>query len=225
VPTGYLHPFGTPDLAISPDGQTLVYGTDGRLFVRAIDEFVSKPLPGTEEAHGLFFSPDGKWIGFTQGGALRKLSIDGGAALEIATVGVNYSGSWSENDDIVYAPIGNTGLMRVSAKGGTPDQVTAIDLDALENTHLWPQVLPGGRQVMYTAIGPSGGWNDARIMVTDLEAGERTIVLEKATSARSMGWRRLLRCFRQRHAGLRKRLDLVLDVVARSRSVRSLRAS
>jgi len=45
------------ELAISPDGRQIVYlaqspGTRSQLYVRATDEFVSRPIPGTERAAG-----------------------------------------------------------------------------------------------------------------------------------------------------------------------------
>jgi serine/threonine-protein kinase len=185
VPTGYTDFFGNHTLALSSDGRMLVYGTEGRLYIKALDEFEGEPLIGTEGAMGPFFSPDGRWLGFTQRGTLRKLSIDGGASIEIARgVGANHSGSWDKNDAIVYAPMGGQGLMRVSADGGIPEQITTVDDDALENSHLWPQVLPGSDLVMYTVIGPSGGWSDAKIVVEDVKTGRRTTVRERATYGR-----------------------------------------
>ncbi len=185
VPAGYTDWFGNHTIALSSDGRMLVYGTEGRLHIRALDEFEGKPLIGTEGAAGPFFSPDGRWLGFTQRGTLKKLSIDGGGSVEITSgVGANYSGSWGENDTIVYAPIGSHGLMRVSADGGIPEQITTVDDDALENSHLHPQVLPGSDLVMYTVVGPSGGWNDAKLVVEDLKTGSRTTVREQVTYGR-----------------------------------------
>src|SRR5262249_41518469 len=59
---------GRRAFAISPDGQTLVYA--GRhnglvqLYVRPLDSYEVRPLPGTEGAYGPFFSPNGQWVGF-----------------------------------------------------------------------------------------------------------------------------------------------------------------
>jgi eukaryotic-like serine/threonine-protein kinase len=54
--------------ALSPNGKHLVYCSEPegrrRLFLRPLDTLESVPLPGTEEADGPFFSPDGQWIGF-----------------------------------------------------------------------------------------------------------------------------------------------------------------
>src|SRR3954462_8596741 len=61
----------TTDVAISPDGTRLVYvgrrGSAQQLFTRAVSELEVTAIPGTENAAGPFFSPDGNWIGFGAG--------------------------------------------------------------------------------------------------------------------------------------------------------------
>src|SRR5689334_19388745 len=65
----------TTDVAISPDGTRLVYvgrrGSAQQLFTRAVSELEVTAIPGTENAVGPFFSPDGTWIGFGAGDELR----------------------------------------------------------------------------------------------------------------------------------------------------------
>ena len=59
---------GRPSLAISRDGRYLVYvverGETRSLKLRALDQFESRPIAGTEGAFAPFFSPNGEWIGF-----------------------------------------------------------------------------------------------------------------------------------------------------------------
>ena len=67
----------------------MVYGSEEGLYIKAIDEFEGRPIPGTEGALGPFFSPDGTWLGFTQRGTLKRLSfsgetIDGAASIDVA---------------------------------------------------------------------------------------------------------------------------------------------
>ncbi len=76
------------ELALSPDGQTLVYratldGT-GHLFRRPLDQFEATSIPGTEGATWPFFSPDGQWVCFTAGDALRKGRVVGGQAQTVS---------------------------------------------------------------------------------------------------------------------------------------------
>jgi serine/threonine protein kinase len=58
-------------IAISPDGQTLVYrvgppGPFSRLDRRSLTDGLVTPMSGTEGASDPFFSPDGQWIGFAK---------------------------------------------------------------------------------------------------------------------------------------------------------------
>ena len=53
--------------------------------------------------------------------------------------------SWAPDDSIVFATSdATTGLMRVSARGGTPEVLTRPDAKNEERDHHFPSVLPGG---------------------------------------------------------------------------------
>ena len=70
-----------PAIALSPDGTHLAYvalqSSTQQLYLRAMDSLESTPIPGTEGATEPFFSPDGQWVGFFAGGALKKVSMRG----------------------------------------------------------------------------------------------------------------------------------------------------
>ena len=72
---------------ISRDGRQIVYigvqGNDRRLYLRELDELGSRPLEGTEGVWAPFFSPDGLWVGFFAGDKLKKISVLGGAPIDI----------------------------------------------------------------------------------------------------------------------------------------------
>lgn len=65
-----------PAVAMSPDGTHLAYiasrGGSEQLNLRAMDQFESRPIAGTEGAYSPFFSYDGQWIGFFAAGKLKK---------------------------------------------------------------------------------------------------------------------------------------------------------
>jgi len=77
------------DIAISPDGRRIAYvgGPPGQpqLFIRFLDQLEPKALPaGTGSPRGVFFSPDGEWIGFFDGTAtLKKVAVTGGPPITI----------------------------------------------------------------------------------------------------------------------------------------------
>ena len=180
-----------PDLSISPDGTQVAYiartgsGTDSlQLYVRRLNELESRPIPGTAGAFHAAFSPDGKWLAFGGlDGVLKKVLVSGGALQTLCDyseiTGGGYLGqSWTPNGDaIIFA--GASGLGRVPAAGGTPEVVARV-VETTKDFHAWPQVLPGGKQVLFTAGQESG----PSIAVRSLETGERRIVIERGSYAR-----------------------------------------
>ena len=173
-----------PSLAVSHDGRVLTYVSQGQLFARPLDRLEAIALEGTQGAKAPFFSPDGQWIGFTQDNALKRTSVEGGAVIQVrGTNAVSYAeASWAEDGNIIYRPHGSRVLWHVPADGGTP--VTLTTLRDGETFHTSPQVLDGGRQVLYTALGPSAVWSDAEVILEDLETGERGTVAEAGTYGR-----------------------------------------
>jgi serine/threonine-protein kinase len=185
VPSGYTMLWGQePDLAISLDGSKLVYRTGGRLYMRALDRFDAQPIPGTEGARTPFFSPDGAWLGFVRGPALVKVPIAGGPPVKIADALGAGGATWGRDGRVIFAGgLGNAGLWSVPAGGGTPQQITIVSDSASETNHMWPDLLPDGA-VLYTALGPSGHAQDARLVVQDLARGTRTVVAQGVSYGR-----------------------------------------
>jgi serine/threonine-protein kinase len=170
---------------LSPDGATLAFVAEPsgskqrRLFVRALHELQATALPGTEGAEHPFFSPDGRWIGFFASGKLKKVAAGGGTVASLCDAPRGRGGSWAEDGTIIFAPDIDVGFHRVSADGGK-----AVPLGAdgfVAGTYRWPQVLPGGRGVVFTRnsspFATSRGFDHAEVAVTPLPSGPpRTIV-------------------------------------------------
>ena len=169
----------TPNLALSPDGRTLVYATAGMLYKRSLASENSEPLVGTELAFEPFFSPDGRSIAFTQGDAIRKMSIDGGPITRAAS-GSDLGADWGEDGAIVSTTRG--ALWKTRANGGAAEQLTK--LAAGEAEHLWPQIVQGGRVLIFTVLGNTGLWSDASVVALDLANGHRTVIRKQATYGR-----------------------------------------
>ncbi len=145
--------------AISRDGREIAYAARdasgvSRLYVRSLDRFEATLVPESESAQQPFFSPDGSRVGFFARGKLMTASVGGGAATPIAGASAQpLGGTWGEDDRIVFAPALTTGLVRVSASGGPPEQLTTPDEAAAGYAHGRPQFLPGGRSVLFTIWG------------------------------------------------------------------------
>ena len=173
---------GQPDVAISPDGTRIVYqSTAGgrQLYLRQLPEIEATPLRGTLGANHPFFSPDGEWVGFYEGRTgLKRVSILGGPPVTICDcdVGLGLRGvSWGPDDTIVFSGVGRTELWRVPMVGGEPEVLTTVDPEQGETSHLWPEVLPNGRAVLFTAW--SGSDESSRIAAVSLETGEVTYLV------------------------------------------------
>jgi hypothetical protein len=154
------------DAIISPDGTRLGYVSQGRLFTRRLDQPSATELAGTQGASAPFFSPDGQWVGFFAQGKLKKISIEGGAAIALCDATNPRGGSWGEDGDII-AELNNTSVLaHIPSSGGAPAPVT--ELANGEVTHRWPQILPGGKAVLFTAHTATSGFDAANIEVTSL---------------------------------------------------------
>ena len=178
-----------PAQEISPDGKLLVYvsilpGGNQKLFLRSMDSPEAKPIAGTEGGNNPFFSPDGQWIGFFAGGKLQKVSASGGAPVTLAAATAHRGASWGPQDTIVFSPTADSGLFQVSAAGGEPQPLTQLDPAKSEVSHRWPQVLPGGEAVLFTAGTSGSDYDNALIEVQSLKTGERKVVVRGGTFGR-----------------------------------------
>jgi serine/threonine protein kinase/Tol biopolymer transport system component len=180
---------GSP-FAISPDGSQIVFvgavaGKPQQLYLRPFDQQVGTPVPGTENATQPFFSPDGQSVGFFAQGKMRKASLHGGPAVLLSEAPVPHGASWAGDDTIIYAPNFGSGLQRISAAGGAPQILTKPNQKEQEISHRWPQVLPGGKYVLFTIqVGSGSSYDDARIAVLSLETGKWRTLLTGGSYAR-----------------------------------------
>jgi hypothetical protein len=149
---------GLQVIAISPNGEHMVYVANQRLYVRSLSELGAKTIAGTEVSADAIargqtvvgepmFSPDGRsiafWEGGPTGGVLKRVPIAGGTPVTIAHAAA-FGMSWSR-EGILFSQ-GKKGILRVSADGGQPEVIISID-DGLG----WgPQMLPGGEAVLFT---------------------------------------------------------------------------
>jgi Tol biopolymer transport system component len=163
-PAGYVirDPYGAGDAKISPDGRAVAFtaiDSSGifRLWVRRLDETASRMVPGTENAAGPAWSPDGRHLVFAVDGKLKRTGVDGGEIETLCAAPDIRGATWSDDGTIVFAPFAEGPLFRVSAAGGSPVAVTALDSTRLETSHRYPTFLPDGRHFLFTAVPPRQG--------------------------------------------------------------------
>jgi eukaryotic-like serine/threonine-protein kinase len=187
LPSGdRLTPVNIP-VTISSDGDQLTYvairSGVPQLYRRALDDLDAKPIPGTDGALNPFFSPDGQWIGFFAQGMMKKVSINGGAPITLCDAASNGGASWSTDDAIVFAPTRDSGLWQISAGGGKPQVLTTPDAAKGEYSHRYPQILPGGKAVVFTALN-GFGWDESRIELLRLDTKERRVLVRGGHTGR-----------------------------------------
>ena len=185
-PDQQLDEIDGPAIAISPDGSRVAYATRdsgsnvGKLYVREMDNKVAVLLVGTGDASDPFFSPDSQWIGFFGDGKLKKVSVRGGAAIAVADATGYRGGTWSEDGTIVFPKQFTTPLFRVSATGGQTEAITHLDTARSDITHRWPQFLPGGKAVLFTASSDNNFFEHARVEAVPLDKGIPKVLVENA---------------------------------------------
>lgn len=164
-----------PALALSADGSQLAYvaTTQGsatqQIYLRAMDSMEARPIPGTEGANGPFFSPDGQWLGFFADGELKKVSVNGGVAQILSDAASPNGASWGSQGSIVFAPT-NGPLQYVSDAGGALQPLFHLEKGEFNNA--FPEILPGGKAVLFNYAQPVG------IAVQALGTGERRNLLQ-----------------------------------------------
>jgi serine/threonine protein kinase len=140
--------------SISPDGRKILAhavdspGQTGTL-IRNLESLEWRKLP-MERMGGVSWSPDGREIAFTTGTKVKKMDVATGTVQTLC----NFNGgppftAWSRTGMIVFSS--RRGLSRVTASGGQPVQLTALDENRQETFHHISGFLPDGIHFLYLA--------------------------------------------------------------------------
>ena len=138
---------GRRAFAISPDGSRIVYlgvrDNEYALYVRALDSHAVRKLPGTENGYDPFFSPNGQWLAFFAGNELKRVRLDGGAAVTITKATNSAGGAWEDNSTIVAATHEGDNALRTTVQGDREELLSLSELQA-------PQPLPNSPNVLFS---------------------------------------------------------------------------
>jgi serine/threonine-protein kinase len=171
-------------IAMSADGTRLVYAAldhgRPRLFLRTVDRDRPVVIDGSDDAADPFLSPDGQWVGFFAHGSLKKLPIEGGQPVVLCAARAGTGATWGSDGTIVFGGGPGGGLARVSADGGDVVVLAAPMAGSREVRYGWPELLPDGRSVLYTAISLA----DSAVALLDLSTGDRRVLVEDAAFGR-----------------------------------------
>ena len=170
---------GQPALALSPDGQQVVYvgrqGTGTALYLHHTGTFEVRRLPGTEGAFHPFFSPDGAEVAFFANGRLLRVPLVGGAPTAISDVVEPLGGVWVAQDRIVVAETDGNRLRTFRLGAGVS---TSAQTDKVYS----PTVLPGGTWLLHL----SGGTTTRVLAATSSESGETRYLTRRGPPATSL---------------------------------------
>ena len=159
-PASEVLPSGTDDFTISPDGDVLAYVGPGeakgvtQIWIKRRSDLHATRLAGTQGANGPFFSPDSKWIAYSNGSALMKVAVGGGAPVTVTSqmIGTLGRGAWIDDHRIVSG--GRTWLGVISPDGGKIDTLLhAGNLSGYNPYAVAP--LPGGEVILVQACPPA----------------------------------------------------------------------
>jgi serine/threonine protein kinase/Tol biopolymer transport system component len=172
---------------ISPDGTRLAFTARDEkgkvlLYVRSLSSMTAKPLAGTEDATYPFWSADSREIGFFAQGKVKKISGNGGPAEALCDAVNGRGGAWNKDGVILFTPSAQAALMRVPARGGTPEPATTVDLAKNQNSHRWPHFLPDNRHFIFWARNAQGAAEQA-IYVGSLDSPEIKKILTGVSTA------------------------------------------
>ena len=112
--------------------------------------------------------------------------MTGGPAVTLATLDAAAPGgaTWGPDGTIILASENvATGLQRVSPSVGSVEVLTRPDPAKGEADHLWPEMLPDGRAVLFTITSLTGGLGAAQVAILDLQTMKRQVLLSGGSHA------------------------------------------
>ena len=173
------------ELAISPDGRTLLFRDDaqnGTFWLKREGQLDAVPMPGTERGGSPAFSPNGEWIAFIADDQLKKVRLDGGAAMKIAdATGAFTTGiAWLDDETLIYQGRGGDEFRRADAGGGG-DTTAWSHPDFRGYGLLNPTPLPDGRGVLF--LGCTSSCATTSVAVADFRTGQYTPLLDDVVKA------------------------------------------
>jgi hypothetical protein len=179
-------------MAIARGGSFVVYSAieespgaqaKSRIYLRRLDQMNAAPVTGTEGGINPFLSPDDQWIGFWEGGKLKKVAISGGVPITLCDAAALFGADWGPDNSILFSPREGLGLLRVSSQGGTPEVLTVPDKAKEETSHRLPHFLPDSRGALFTVMGNAHDVQP-RLALLDLETNKWRGVIDDAADGK-----------------------------------------
>ncbi len=152
-------------------------GAQPKLYLRKLDQTKAVELPGTEGANSPFFLPDGRWAGFSIGGKLFKIALDGGVPVGLSEPGISSGSAWGE-DGTITTSVMRKGLVSTPSGGAA---AMVLKLAEGEFGFSSPQALPGGKALLFASATTAA---NGKVEVLSLADHKRRLVVDGARSPR-----------------------------------------
>jgi Tol biopolymer transport system component len=168
--------------SISPDATRVAFVgvREGirQVYVRDLRQWDTSPVPGTDGAQFVDFSPagDAAVVVFTDG-RVKRLTLTSNA-LDDLTPGADILGGahWASDGAIYFGAV--TRLVRVPSAGGAVAELTAVDHASGETQLGWPVATPDAQWVLFTSWRAGSA---TRIEAVPARGGTRQVVSEAAS--------------------------------------------
>ena len=161
--TMFAPPVSRQSFAISPDGKRLAFSATSasgtNLWLRDLASPEMHPLPGTDGAWSVFWSPDSRSLFFSVRTTLKEIAPDTGSARTVAELpDIPQMGLWRSNGDLVlYLGGGEIDELHL----GSGNLRKGPDFGEMMR---WPEFLPGDR-LLYALY--DAGSQSSRAMAAD----------------------------------------------------------
>ena len=181
-------------VALAPDGSSMILPvaageTATQLALRTRSSTEITPIPGTEGAWDVVYSPDGQWIVYGVGSDLFKRPIVGGSPLRLAedtqSLGTSVAAiDWLDDGTILYEQFVSEDdrprrITRISEDGGDPEVIFWPEEGPV--APVWVHGLPGARGAIVVACpGTTCAPEQAQVYIVDLEDLSSELVFEQA---------------------------------------------
>ena len=163
---------------ISPDGTMVAYSSQDKLWVRDLDQVSARAI-ADGRTFGIFWSPDSKFVGFTQSDETHRVAAKGGPSLKV-TDGSG-SSTWLQSGVIIKGSR-EGGLSTVSSQGGEFQPFMQPDTTAGEVYYRYPHQLPDGESLIYI-VGHS---DNSRELV--VQKGQRRVSLVQSAGGEDLSF-------------------------------------
>jgi eukaryotic-like serine/threonine-protein kinase len=179
-----FHPAQT-FLALSPDGLQLAFlastesappdsiGESSRIWLRGPTDLEARPLPGTDRATAVFWSPDGRSLAFLADGKLKRFDLPAGPAVTLCDLPGARHGTWGADNVILFGLGDGSAISAVPATGGAPWPVVKANRSIGDVRVHWPWFLPDGKRFLFTARRDDG---DGELRIGQLDGATRPVM-------------------------------------------------